>query len=461
MIDETLVSMLYDILGVSVIEGRRLHVLGSVAGPAGSSTITMPDGGVWEVDHLDPAIPIRLEVDVDGADRSPLLIAAFGGDGALYLADEAISAPSDVFVGSTGSVQVESDSTMRRPSRDAYLNRMESRSRDDPDLMAGRIVVLNDMSMDTRAEPLVRIAATAELLLKAYGVSGGELLMPVRTRILEMANALVSDVDDDEVAILDARTATRFASALIRVSTTGRGSESPLMHLGRRAREFARRDTHRIALVPSMVHDPDEAGVPMGVRGDHPSNTPDVDTPAVLLPIAPVSTESFPAGTTEPVADYLELHRVTPAHLKVSVARHDVERWVRVIDDRDGVPLAQAPLGPYDLVEVADLVVPSDVLDENFRVEVFTPSDSCSGGLRPVELIRRAVVRGRDAARTTRVHGAASATSEWVECAGLWAAVGDSEREQLARAIAEGGPVAPIQPYLADEIADALERSER
>ena len=74
----------------ALVDGDRLAVSGRHAGPAGVSGVELPDGSVWEVDHADPSVPVLLEVDAMDASTSPLLVTAFGGDGAMFLADDAI-----------------------------------------------------------------------------------------------------------------------------------------------------------------------------------------------------------------------------------------------------------------------------------------------------------------------------------------------------------------------------------
>lgn len=432
MVDDELVSMLYRILGTSVIDGDRLRVLGAVAGPAGSSAVDLPDGGVWEVDHIDPAIPVRLDVGLAGADRSPLLIAAFGGDGALYLADQAID-PLTCDVG-TGHVD--------RPLRSDYADGHSPRRPDDPDLMAGRVIVLHDMATDEHSVPLVRITAVTELLLRAYGVSGGELLLSVLPVMRNTAARLAQQVTDDELEVLPPLLASRLASALTRVAGTGRGAGSPLVDLADRTRDILRSSTHPAIVIPH-----------------HTAARDDDRAPVVLMMDRAGSDDRVPvANQVDDSTDgYLEIHRSTPARLSVTVARSDGERWVRVAHARGSVPLAQAPLERRDLVEVAELVVPIDVADEDLRIEVIDPDDVTAIGGRPLEMIRHAVRLGREATRVTRVHGAVNAAAIWERCSEAWQAAGDVRRAEMARAVVDDGVSGPhMEPYLVDEIALAL-----
>src|SRR5689334_12158630 len=113
------------------IDGDRLEVLGRTAGPAGASVLELPDGSVWEVDHADPGRLVGLEVDAADAAGTPLLNAAFGGDGAIEVVDQA--EPIDRWRPPTDS---EPDDTPPVVSRRAPGRRSARR------LDAGRLVVL-------------------------------------------------------------------------------------------------------------------------------------------------------------------------------------------------------------------------------------------------------------------------------------------------------------------------------
>lgn len=471
--DDVLVSMLYDILGVSVIEGERLEVLGATAGPAGSSAIDLPSGGTWEVDHLDPAIPVRFEVELRGADRSPLLIAAFGGDGALYLADQAVEHRSELrsdWESAAEVVPTAPDPLLRRPNRQDFLRRRAGRVADDPDLMAGRIVVLNDLASDTRSDPLARVAAMTELLLRAYAVSGGELLMPARPGIVEMAATLAAEVDDDQLNALGTHTIARLASMLTRVGGTGRGSGSPLVGLAERARSISLLRTPSMAAVaarhPGVVSladlpdpEPSEPDTPNGDPTDGKGPHDGEGVPPVVLAMRLPSAVQVSSDDLGSAAEFLDLQRLGSAHVRVSVTRDDRERWVRLTHARSHLPLAQAALRRRDLLEVADLVVPPGLTDDDLVIELVDPTDPTFRDARAMHVIHGAVRQGRVAARRTRVHGAASARAEWDRCADMWAMVGDPGREGMARALAEGEAAPPIEPYLADHVTEALTAS--
>lgn len=450
--DDQLVSMLYPVLGTSIIEGDRLRVLGAVAGPAGSSAMDLPGGGIWEVDHLDPSIPVRFEVDLRGADRSPLLIAAFGGDGALYLADQAVGdrmmEPSDA-----GHM----DPIPPRPDREDYAVRSGNRRPDDPDLMTGRVVVLSDMASDPDSPPLVRIAAMAELSLKAYGASGGELLLAVLPIIRNTAAAMASEVGDEDLSTLGPGLSSRLASALRRFGAAGGSVGSPLLGLAERIRDRARSRTGSFAVVSRTGTDDDLGGTVVLTLGDVMARRHHDDDGRADEGRVGDARTGHRVGNEDTTREYLAMHRPRPGVLRVTVARSEHPRWVRVTHDDGSLPLAQAPLRPSDLVEVAELLVPPEVVDEDLRVEVLDPGHPDPSEIRPTRLIRRAVDLGRDAARITRVHGTVAAAPTWSACADAWHSVGDLQRARAARTCMgdiETGPY--LDPYLADEVALAL-----
>ena len=116
--------------------------------------------------------------------------------------------------------------------------------------------------------------------------------------------------------------------------------------------------------------------------------------------------------------EFQQVERLTPTLVRVTVGRADESRWVRVLH-RDGlVLLAQAPLRPDGLLQVADLVVPPDVGDD-LHVQVVDHDDLDVLAGRPAELIRAAVQAGRDAARSTRARDDRDRPDPWgaVRCA--------------------------------------------
>ena len=59
-------------------DGESIFVAGPPAGPAGASTVQLPGGELWVVDHVDPGQAVSIEAR-RGDPLSPLLVAAMYG----------------------------------------------------------------------------------------------------------------------------------------------------------------------------------------------------------------------------------------------------------------------------------------------------------------------------------------------------------------------------------------------
>lgn len=426
---------LYDTLGVPLLDGDRFEVLGSPAGPAGSSAIELPDGSLWEVDHFNPGIPVRLEVDALDPAGSPLLITAFGGDGALSLTDQALEGFPEQEVGDALVAQ-------RPGSWDHYLAGARSRP-GDPGVEAGRLIVLTDLSGDPRTHPLARVAASAELVLTADQVAGGELLRPLLPAVVDRAEELAEDIDDEDLEHLPPTVASRLASTCMRAAKISQRSDSPLMGLGRRADGAIRghpdlRTTRYLAASRGLDHDA-------------------VASFELADAVFDEDVAEFSSTELDAADRFLEVRRITPTLLRVAVGRRDHPRWVRVLRRQGLVLLAQAPLRREGLLEAAELIVPPDVTDDDLHVEVRDLADLDALVGRPIERIRAAVHAGREAARSTRLRNGSFAAFQWQRCAELWDRVGDDDRALLARTFATPTSLSPqVLPYLADEVAESL-----
>ena len=97
-----------------------------------------------------------------------------------------------------------------------------------------------------------------------------------------------------------------------------------------------------------------------------------------------------------------EMRRIDDAVVEVVVAREDHERWVRVFQ-RDGlILLGQAPLRREGLVDLAEVVIPADLTDDQLEYEVVDAADMAPPPERPIDRVRAAITAGRDAARADR-----------------------------------------------------------
>ena len=229
------------------------------------SAVELDDGSVWEVDHADPAIPVSFEVDSQDPAGSALLVAAFGGDGALFLRDRAAEVARDLENGDeVGLLRPEPWNFTPRGGSGPNVARLQ----------AGQLVVLTDLGADRQTHPLARVAATVELVNDSGRAVGGDLLRPLLPGVLDRAEQLTDDVDDDELALLDPETAARLATACMRAGKTTQRVDSPLFRLARRIDQAVDRDAGRVRparrwAVPSQRRPRAQAaGSPGGLVGD-------------------------------------------------------------------------------------------------------------------------------------------------------------------------------------------------
>src|SRR4051794_35290796 len=82
-------EVIYPATSGAFVDGDRFVVLGDRPGPAGISSVTLPNRDVWQVDHANPSRLVSLESDAADPASSSLLVAALGGDEVLFLVDAA------------------------------------------------------------------------------------------------------------------------------------------------------------------------------------------------------------------------------------------------------------------------------------------------------------------------------------------------------------------------------------
>ena len=154
-------------------------------------------------------------------------------------------------------------------------------------------------------------------------------------------------------------------------------------------------------------------------------------------------------------ADFQHVEILQRGLLRVTIARGDRGRWVRVVR-RDGlVTLALAPLLTDGLMQSAELVVP-DVTVDGIFVEI-VDADEVTHQLGAADTIRDALRAGRDAARYERLGHSAQARGQWHACAALWTAAGDQSRAALADVYADGSTRRADRQGIANAmIADAI-----
>ena len=408
---------LYERPARAVADGGRLEVLGSPPGPAGVSAVELPDGSVWEVDHVRPERLVGLDV---GATADPtssaLLVAAFGGDGALFVADDSVLADD-----------VDHD---RFEDWEWGTGRGRSRGVEWAAEQAGRLILLADLANDEDLPPLARIAAAAEFagtVTSDDDRSGGEVLGPSAPTLLDIADELSAQVGAEDVDDLEPKLRSRLGAVLQTVATDGAPARAGLVQLA------------ELVMRPSRDH---------WVSG--PGQAADMFAPTENG-IDLVALQSPPA--TPPSRGDVEVVRTGPVVADVTTARSDRERWVR-ISRRDGLVLvAQSRLNRDGLVDRAEVAVPEDVDVDDLLVQVLDV-DEIPFSLGPFDTVRAAVRAGRRAARASRLGQLRQAGERWERCAVLWEQAGDSHRARMARQLADPhstrmGSTAP----LADELA--------
>jgi hypothetical protein len=418
------------------------------AGPAGLSAVEFADGSVWAVDHADPGELVSIEVPETDLVTSPLVVGAFGGDGALFLTDDLRSRADRKQGDDRERVDVDpEEGTVARdrdgadlPSRaDRRRLRAATNSARRADLGAttavGRLVVLADLSTDPGLGALARIAAASEFVVAGTAVVGGDLFRPLVGGLLDRAAELAVTVGDDEIRELS--------------GASGSKPVVPLLRLAERLYQHADRadgDADDVLAVGAL---PPPRPAPRLHASRNLADGASGPPPAAGPPPGPGAPET-----------HVEVRRVDPTTLEVRVARRpDLDRpWLRVLRVDGLVPLAMAPLRPDGLLLVGLIVVPPDTLDDELRFDVLDADDVAPLGV--ADAVRRAVQLGRDAARAERIGAVARAVRLWAECASAWEQAGDESRAGTARdraAMSSGTGRFNRISFLADEIADVVE----
>lgn len=392
----------------ATFDDDHLQVRGDPFGPAGISAVELPDGSVWQVDHVDPSRLIAADVESADPAGSPLLLAAFGGDGAMRIVDDAGEAPSPDDPGRGADV-----AWGRLPPF------VGGRAPDDAAVEAGRLVSLADVAGDTALAPLARIVATLEVALRAERAPAGDLLEPLVPEMLRRAERLAAEVDEADLPSLRPKRDVDLLSAFERVPFVGGRSGvalDDLEHLASRIRRLAREPRT------------------WGHRADD-------DRGVAAEMAAAAATDFFEIAELESVPESygaLEVRRVTPSLLEVETTRSSDERWVRVLR-RDGlVLLAQVPLQRDELRDRAQVLVPPDTLDDELDVRIVDAEDLATLASRATDAIREAIRTGRWAASAERAGSVTVARERWRVCARRWQGLGDEARFFAARERATG-----------------------
>lgn len=316
---------------------------------------------------------------------------------------------------------------------------IDASASDEEPTSIGRLVVLNDLSGDPWIHPLARIAAAAEFVATVEQRPDPGLFGPALAEVVGRVGDLFDEIDDDDLEYLDPELAERMASRCDDAAEAASPFDSVFREL---ARLLGPKERGELALAMDLP----EFEIRMAPSMARETSDRDL-----------YRSDLYEDTWSDTEQDYVEVKRVTPTLLRITTARTNERRWVRVLR-RDGlVVLAQAPLFPEDLVEVAELVVPPDVEDMDLEVQIIEIDEDAARSSRPTDLIREAVRVGRDAARSTRLGDLVISTVLWTRCSELWSQAGDEGRATLARYLADQPEhESTVQPYLADEIAREL-----
>lgn len=421
--------------GLVVSDGERLSVLGPQPGPAGVSNVELPDGSTWQVDHVDPGSFVQLDVDDADPGSSALLTAAFGGDGVLFMIEDAIRIDDvvDPLVLETG-----------RPPPIGLPSRVRPRP---PGVAenAGRVVLLADLAEDRRLHPLARIAAALEAANALARGRAGPVLEPLGPSLLDSAVRLADTFDDEELDLLDDEAVLALGDLCSTSQKIHERSATGHPGLERLLERVLWLTDRRPPLGIAAMR-----LAPTGPATEH--REWELGGEVALSAAPPVFSTTRRRELEEPV-----MRRIGDSLVELTVTRGHGPRWVRVLRHGGFVSLGQAPLRRRGLVDVAEVVVPADVLDEELHVQVLDEFDLSRLADRPIDAIRVAIAAGREAARSDRLVETQTARSRWERCAQLWEHAGDRDRGALARELGEATRMHPVRRTGAvDRVAEVL-----
>ena len=190
-----------------------LDIIGTVAGPAGSSAVEFADGSVWEVDHARPGQLVQFSVPVERL-ASSRAASELIGTGRVAEIGAWLEDPSR----RRTTLRLSGDHPFNRTSQPQDSARRGTSPRSAPlAAAAGRRVVAADLLDDRGADPLVRMCAGVEFLLDldtGEPSSALEQLSASATEMVATAAAAVTDGDLDELSTLVPKTLARVASML-------------------------------------------------------------------------------------------------------------------------------------------------------------------------------------------------------------------------------------------------------
>lgn len=413
--------------------GGTVEVVAATPGAAGTASVTLPDGAVWEVDHADPDRLVTLDVPVARADASPLLVAAFGGDGALEVLDDAVES----------GTRAEDDAVGRVAGYGGGGRRSVDPARAVDAGRTGRLVLLADMATDVALGPLGRIVALAELLVLLDPTPAGDLLRPVVARLVADAAALADEAEVPDAPPLEPERAAAVLAALDALAAAATDPD-PIRDLTSRLAAAMRPDpaVGHLALDAMEAAAPAAAPAPAGAALGERVGRGRVARSAV-------------AGARAE-APRLAATWVAEAVAEVVVPHGAAGGWVRLLRPDDLVAVAQAPLIRHELRARARLLVEPGTDLAALEVQVIRPG----AGVDPRgerDLVARAIRAGRAAASAERRGDLGRAADRWAACASAWGSAGDKARSVLARQRVAGLGSASMSVRLGPLLVDELD----
>jgi len=414
----------------------QTELQGEPFGPAGTSSLELSDGTVWEVDHAEPTqlVSLLLEGDLERSTLARDLLGAERFDWTCAQLDAQRAAKKP---GKRLQAGVPGD-----PSDVWGTSSPRFRGSNDLAALVGTAVLMADMSTDESLSPLVRLAAGLEFVVRVRDGYLGSLFEgavgPMVDQLYDIALQVGPD-DFEELGRQAEKPLHRFESIVRWVRQEVPSLELPL-------RQVSELMSRRVGGGGGLV------GNAGGFVGDGVASSMRMRTTLLAMPDAMSDVDSFGAPPPE---DFIEIDMPEAGQVVVRVSRQHEGKWVRIVKTAGLVPLALVPLVEDGMLLEALAVVPSDLEVPDLVVEVVEP-DQAVRPERPLRLVGAAVEAGRAAARYERLGRPDDASDAWRECSRLWSDAGDPGRASLAEARAHGSRQWNQRGLLGAFVADEL-----
>lgn len=452
-----------------------LVVRDRVSGPAGLAALPLGSAIELHADHAERLVLCELALEVPGGRLDAADPAAVG------FAEDVLRADLDDVLrsarrGSPGLVRV---ATGYPGALDRALGRTVA--------AAEELAMLGDL-VATPGPPVMTAAPADDLRRGALALEGAiattvarAALRPPSQRLLDQlgqrwrwdgASLLAALIDDDggrDALELLAFSAPGVAGTLAKLLHEGasrlevdppRDDRTTGPRLARRLREIA-----DLVLHPSTEDDPRLLVAELDVDAAADMLASPV-APSAATPPAPLSAATAGGARraerarkeppTAPVEVRLAAHLDARAFPPPGIARyrreHEIEVtlspamrhaidggwWARVVQVRDGLPLASVPVNEHG---IARALVPPDITPAHLVIDLTDQPGAPLGRSATGEAVQRAVAAGRRACRAERLGDEPQAEQQWHDSADAWRAGDDDRRAGMARSFAEGAVI--------------------